>query len=1148
MASRESTADAAAPKKGTVKKKRAPKHKDTEKEKRKTPAIVTTSFATNQYTGIVASNSVGARHLEGASAKYTWEHGTRYEGPFVNSQITGRGKYHWPDGSTYEGELFNGRRHGEGVFTTADGNTKYEGQWREGQRHGVGRLSYDVYGESFYFGGWEDGCKHGEGRQVWPSGNTYNGQWRQGKMSGQGTMVWLDGITPEQYSGNWEDNQPQGVGTYTWHPPEQGFDSAGPKDMPSQQMNNRYQGQWNKGSRHGDGTFFYANGATYSGSWLDNVRHGMGRHTFQDGRVYNGNFDLDSMTDRGGDHMAGAKNKAALNIGAEDNPVRQCIDISDLDFLALPPDVGEHDFSTGSGYDEPHEVMREVHNMLLRNLGTLKNLYATYRSLLHKPGEDPFVLTVHQLWLFARDYDLVTPLCSLSTLNRWLTAGPRHHQETAFDDMEHLRPLTPPADDARRPMSISPGAKSSATENPDGAATEADMSRKSLGATSTNRLSIFGEAATEESITGEDAEESAGSGTEACSGQEESPAGEGDDADEAKSEALTVTRKQSQLNPEDCETVLPRNHIYFREEGSENLANIHDPSRVMMFRHFLEGIVRLAVARFPHEKGLERQLSRMFKEKIEPRFKSCAEPSSQAIFAFLVDPPIQDLLKEFDDVLWSLFKKRAAGGEGPYTVPQWATVVLDDCSGTLGTAGPSLVDLAVPPTPMTPKANASLAKFPSMSTFEIAPSQKIVAEPVVKQGLGGPKRRVHLRARLDVTMRIKDVLQLLEDMGFVAEPMTDTMPSEEQSAGPAVVFPPPPSTPTPVEDAMAATEDLKSLKDILGAAEGQAEAAPDKLLLPVVRRGEADVPASATDAASEAGTAEASAAAGGQLSPSDRTRAGLGAGVRKNAQQQQHGTAQHTPIQDQSSASGGQHDSIGSIREDAAGEAAEMLVGKSVVASQASLQTFDCKPIDVLKCDFTIGVLELLRLMVEVCSPESVRKIRWFPDIEEKPTEETVALLDFLETEVTFCEFQRLLLRLAERQTALGPPPCGLMALAQRFEGFLRHVFVPALSAPYLKPEPPSVAEEAAADAEEQADATLDAPPAVGKGSGAAAVPSAEAAEDKDGDAGADAEVEEAPPSPLPFWRGFLEPRCESEVNLAPRVWPKQFEQLLADW
>ncbi|CAK0869166.1 unnamed protein product [Prorocentrum cordatum] len=410
---------------------------------RRSSQTVTTTFAGNEYHGIVKTSSLGQRYFEGQDCRYTWTSGVKYEGPFVSSRAEGQGKLSWPDGSTYSGEVVNGLRNGHGEYTASDGVTKYVGQWRDGKRHGRGRLTYDPEGEAHYDGAWEDGQKHGFGCQVWPSGNRFEGQWKCGKMSGRGTMVWVDGGVVEKFVGYWEDGHPHGEGTQTWCAPEgSGALSSRAGVLPAQQMLNRYEGQWSNGLRNGKGLFCYANGARYAGEWADNVKQGTGRYTHEDGRVYAGPFAGDQMVN-GGVPQSAQPSKGALNIGAEDNPVRRCIDVSDLAPFCLPADVGELDLSVGSGYDEADEVLREVYNLLLRRLGLLKALYHDYRMVQQKTGDDPFVLQARQMWALVCDMGLVAPGCSLSVLNRAVFCGPRHHLEAAFDDMEDVKPLEP---------------------------------------------------------------------------------------------------------------------------------------------------------------------------------------------------------------------------------------------------------------------------------------------------------------------------------------------------------------------------------------------------------------------------------------------------------------------------------------------------------------------------------------------------------------------------------------------------------------------------------------------------------------------------------------------------------------------------------
>ncbi len=65
----------------------------------------------------------------------------------------------FPDGTAYRGQAVNGLPEGEGVITFANGNA-YNGQVHNGQMHGQGRLSY-ADGTSFYEGDFKDGQRHG---------------------------------------------------------------------------------------------------------------------------------------------------------------------------------------------------------------------------------------------------------------------------------------------------------------------------------------------------------------------------------------------------------------------------------------------------------------------------------------------------------------------------------------------------------------------------------------------------------------------------------------------------------------------------------------------------------------------------------------------------------------------------------------------------------------------------------------------------------------------------------------------------------------------------------------------------------------------------------------------------------------------------
>jgi hypothetical protein len=102
----------------------------------------------NKYSG---SFRKGLMHGKG---KYEWiSQGVVYSGDFKNNSITGtgnsfidgddsnsQGRYDWPDGTYYEGELIEGIRNGRGKFVGNFG--EYEGDWRQGAKHGSGILRY----------------------------------------------------------------------------------------------------------------------------------------------------------------------------------------------------------------------------------------------------------------------------------------------------------------------------------------------------------------------------------------------------------------------------------------------------------------------------------------------------------------------------------------------------------------------------------------------------------------------------------------------------------------------------------------------------------------------------------------------------------------------------------------------------------------------------------------------------------------------------------------------------------------------------------------------------------------------------------------------------------------------------------------------
>lgn len=102
------------------------------------------------------------------------------------------------DGGVYKGECVNGVFEGHGVFTWPSGN-KYDGTWKNGKQHGVGKLMYN--NGAVYTGEFANGVEHGGGLMRWPNGSSYQGGYDKGIFHGQGEYKSVDGT---RYVGRFE--------------------------------------------------------------------------------------------------------------------------------------------------------------------------------------------------------------------------------------------------------------------------------------------------------------------------------------------------------------------------------------------------------------------------------------------------------------------------------------------------------------------------------------------------------------------------------------------------------------------------------------------------------------------------------------------------------------------------------------------------------------------------------------------------------------------------------------------------------------------------------------------------------------------------------------------------------------------------------
>ena len=98
--------------------------------------------------------------------------GDRYEGEWVNGDMTGRGVYQSPKGFSYEGQFRKNKPNGEGIKI-----------WNDGSR---------------YEGNWLDGMKSGRGIYAWYNGDRYEGEFRDDKFNGQGVKNGLTAVSTEE--------------------------------------------------------------------------------------------------------------------------------------------------------------------------------------------------------------------------------------------------------------------------------------------------------------------------------------------------------------------------------------------------------------------------------------------------------------------------------------------------------------------------------------------------------------------------------------------------------------------------------------------------------------------------------------------------------------------------------------------------------------------------------------------------------------------------------------------------------------------------------------------------------------------------------------------------------------------------------------
>ena len=127
-------------------------------------------------------NKQGDPHGRG---KMELANGDKYDGEWIDGEMSGRGTHKWASGALYEGEWVDGVREGRGFYAfTPRGSTTYEGEFKADKRNGTGVYTWSS-GEK-YEGGFVDDRRHGPGKFVWSSERTDVCLFEAGRMVGEG--------------------------------------------------------------------------------------------------------------------------------------------------------------------------------------------------------------------------------------------------------------------------------------------------------------------------------------------------------------------------------------------------------------------------------------------------------------------------------------------------------------------------------------------------------------------------------------------------------------------------------------------------------------------------------------------------------------------------------------------------------------------------------------------------------------------------------------------------------------------------------------------------------------------------------------------------------------------------------------------------
>lgn len=149
-------------------------------------------------------------HTHSKTGTFVEQYGAdgRFEGEFLNGMRHGKGLHEFR-GEVYQGDWKWDKRHGWGALTLGDGS-QVKGEWEAGKPHGYSCV-IDPKGTVTYEGEFRNGKRHGLGRQIFDSGDMYDGCWKEGRLHDRGVYYFTNG---DKLYGMWSQGKYDGIGVF----------------------------------------------------------------------------------------------------------------------------------------------------------------------------------------------------------------------------------------------------------------------------------------------------------------------------------------------------------------------------------------------------------------------------------------------------------------------------------------------------------------------------------------------------------------------------------------------------------------------------------------------------------------------------------------------------------------------------------------------------------------------------------------------------------------------------------------------------------------------------------------------------------------------------------------------------------------------